>query len=109
MKTLTVVLSLLLVSPVVLQAEVKRNGKPSETQKIAIQKKVLQVLEEGLLMANGATPFVLKGHPDEASLADGDAVNCYANRTSATMQYVDVTGAKRTVKVYQFVSKRIGK
>lgn len=82
--------------------------RDTATKKVAITHTVLQKHERGLLM-NARNPFLLVGHPDEARLADGDRVNVYATRTDHLVEYIDTTGAKRTVRVWRFANRRIGR
>ncbi len=80
------------------------------TKKEAITCPVLQVLPKGLLMSGSdGSPFLLAGHPDAGKLADGDAVNCYAVKTSHTYKYTDTLGAERTVRVWKYMNRRMGK
>lgn len=79
------------------------------TKKVAIRGRVLQVLPEGLLMSGGGNPYLLAGYPGAKDMADGDAVNCYAEKTEHTFKYEDTTGAMRTVRVWRFLNGRIGK
>lgn len=77
--------------------------------KVALTGRVLQVLPEGLLFYAWSSPYLLKGHPDAEKMVDGQAVNCYAVRTAETFKYTDTQGAVRTVRVYRFLNRRIGK
>lgn len=80
-----------------------------EGQKEALNRKILQVLPEGLLFSgSGTSTFVLTGHPDEKSLADGEVVNCYVSKTEETLKYTAVNGAERTARIYRYVTRRIG-
>jgi hypothetical protein len=78
-------------------------------QKVPLTGRVLQVLPEGLLFAGGSSPYLLKDHPDMDKMVDGQAVNCYAVATKETFKYTDTQGAVRTVRVYRFLNRRIGK
>jgi len=79
------------------------------TNKTPLTGRVLQVLPEGLLFSAGSATYLLTDHPDQRTMADGSAVNCYAVKTEKTYSYTDVKGAKRTARIYKFVNRRIGK
>lgn len=80
------------------------------TRKTPITGKVLQVWEDALLFTGSKNAvFILTGHPNQRTIADGNEVNCYAIETDEVRKYTDVKGAKRTARVYRYHSRRIGK
>lgn len=89
------------------QAAAQELGK--DTKHLAATGRVLQVLPAGLLFSGGAAPYLIVGHPNQKTMADGDAVNCYVEKTDRTFEYTDTQGAKRTVRVFRYLTQRIGK
>lgn len=79
------------------------------TNKIPLTGRVLQVLPEGLLFAADSTTYLLTDHPDQRTMADGNSVNCYAVRTEKTFSYTAGNGGQRTIRIYKFLNRRIGK
>lgn len=78
--------------------------------KVALNAKVLQVLDEGLLFSgSGGSVYILKNYPDQRRAVDGMELNCYATRTEEVFSYDDVRGAKRTARVYLYFGRRLGK
>jgi hypothetical protein len=77
-------------------------------KKQAIEARVDQVLDEGVLIIQGNSVFLLKGHPDQKTLADNDKINCYAIRTDEVFRYESVGGAMRSARVYVYSGKRLG-
>jgi hypothetical protein len=80
-----------------------------KTKKLPIRGRVLQVLPEGLLFSGGGAPWLLKGHPQFATMADGAEINCFVEQEAGTFRYTDVSGAQRTVRIYRYAGKRYGK
>lgn len=99
----------------------KVDSPPSETKKPArlvlgkkgkkqpIGGRVSQVVPEGLLFTGGMSPWLLVRHPQQRKLADGSFIKCYASKTDGVYQYVDVVGGQRTVAVWVYAGKRMGK
>lgn len=78
--------------------------------KVALNAKVLQVLDDGLLFSgDGGYVYILKNYPDQRKTVDGMVLNCYATRTEEVFTYESVSGAKRTARVYLYFGRRIGK
>jgi len=80
-----------------------------KTEKFPVKGRVLQVLPEGLLFRGASSPWLLKGHPETAKMTDGAEINCYVVREEGSFQYTDVLGASRTVRIYRYAGKRMGK
>lgn len=77
--------------------------------KVTISARVLQVLDDGLLFSSGAYgTFVLKNHPDQAKLADGSVVHCYAIKSDDVYSYIDLQGAKRTSRLFYYFGRKLG-
>lgn len=74
--------------------------------KVKAKLEVIQVLEEGLLVAQGKEPiFLLKNVPKAEAQADGDKFAAYIRKTKEVFKYEDVTGAVRTVSIWVYDSK----
>jgi hypothetical protein len=105
MKNYLVLLVALLASVGVVMGTPKTKEPP---KKQALEARVDQVLEEGLLIIAGNSVLLLKGHPDAKKMADNDKINCYAMRTEEVHKYTAVNGAERTARVYVYHGKRMG-
>ncbi len=100
------VLLLLLLVPTSVFSNAKMKVPP---KKQALQTSVDQILDDGLLLIFTNSVILLRGHPDQKKLADGDKINCYAMRTDKVYQYEAVGGAKKTARVYLYHGKRLGR
>jgi hypothetical protein len=83
-------------------------GQQVQAEKIPFAAPIDQVVDEGYLFMGKESMVLLVGHPDK-KLTDGEKVNCYAVKTTATYEYESVDGAKRKIRVYRYVEKRMGK
>jgi len=81
-----------------------------KTKKQEIGGRILQVLQEGLLFSGGSgSPWLMVDHPEQRTLTDGRTVKCYAVKTEAIFEYTDLQGGARTVAVWQYAGKRLGR
>jgi len=90
-------------------AQLSTGGLGDRVKKIRITGTVLQVLDEGLLMHGSRAPYLIVRHPDQATMADGDRINCYVTKTQHTFTYTDTTGAQRRVRIYLYANERKGR